>query len=141
MRTPPRPLLLAVTLPFAAGCFSIQPAPLPAPDERERTEIRGVVVGGEDDGGREVRFNEVYDVDWGPTELEINGWLDEEGAAPGVVTRRFAYQDLSGVLTKQLDANRSSFLIAGAAFAVVASVVFFFTERTGGAGTGVLPDG
>lgn len=134
MRKPPRLLVLAVALPFAAGCFSPQPAPLPSPAERADVEIRGVVVGDPEDGGRSVEFEEIYDVQWGPSELSIQGMLDGDGASANVVTERYAYTDLSGVLTNQVDVNRTSFLVIGTVFTGIVAVIFFFTERTGGAG-------
>lgn len=141
MNKPLRTLVLALTLLFAAGCSAVRPMPLPGPGERAGTPIRGVVIGDPDDGGREIEFKEVYNVDWGENEMSIQGWLDQDGDASGSVTRRYAYGDLSAVLAKQFDANKTSFLIAGAAFVTIATVVFFFTERTGGAGTTVITPG
>lgn len=141
MRKPPRLLVLAVAVPFTAGCFSAQPAPLPSPAEREDVDIRGVVVGDPEDGGRAVEFAEVYDVQWGPSELSIQGMLEDGGPSPNVVTQRYPYADLSGVLARQVDVDRTSILVAGVAFAAVATVVFFFTERTGGAGPTVRTPG
>lgn len=141
MRMPPHALVLAVTLPFLGGCFSPQPAPLPSPEQRQDVDIQGVVVGDPDDGGEAVRFDEVYEVDWGQSELSIQGMLPDGGPVPNVVTRRYRYGDLSGVLTRQLDVNKTSLLVAGTAFVTISTVVFFFTERTGGAGPSPGPGG
>ena len=141
MRKPPRALALAVTLPFLGACFSPQPAPLPSPAQREDVEIQGVVIGDPGDEGEAVRFDEIYEVDWGQSELSIQGRLGGGGPVPNVVTRRYPYRDLSGVLTRQLDVNRTSLLIAGTAFVTISAVVFLFTERTGGAGPVVVGPG
>ena len=139
MRRPPRPLVLLLSLPFLGACFAPQSAPLPTPAEREEVEdIRGVIVGNPDDGGERVEFEEVYSVEWGDDDVSIYGWMAPEDAPAGAVTRSFRYDDLSAILTNQLDANRTSFLVAGIILSGIAAVVFFFTERTGGAGTVII---
>lgn len=141
MRPFVRMLVMFAAVAFLPGCFSVQPAPLPAPEARDDTEIRGVVVGDSIAGHQEVRFDEIYDVDWGQTDLSIQGLLDDGESPRGPVRRSYRYSELSGVLTRQLNVDRTSLLIGGSAIGAILVVVFFFTERTGGAGTVVVPGG
>ena len=137
MKRPSRPLVVAACLPFAAGCFSLLPTPLPEPPDRS-ADIRGVVRDDGDEGER-VEFRSVNDVRWSESEVVIVGVLEEpeDGTFDGeVVTRSYPLSELSGVLTRQLDVDRTSFLVLGVALAtIVTTVIFVFDERTGGAGT------
>lgn len=138
MRPFVRTLVMFAALALLPGCFSVQPAPLPAPEAREDTEIRGVVVGDSIAGHQEIRFDEIHDVDWGRSDLSIQGLLDDGTSPRGPVRRSYRYSELSGVLTRQLDVDRTSLLIAGSAISAVLVIILFFTERTGGAGTVIV---
>lgn len=124
-----------VTLPFIAACFSAQPAPLPSPEARDEADIRGFVVADSATGGREIEFDEVYSVEWGQNDLSIQGLLADgadDGSPPGPVRRTYPYADLSGVLVRELDADKTSIVIGATVITAVSAIVYFFAERTGG---------
>lgn len=126
---------LLVTLPFLAACFSTQPAPLPSPEARDEADVRGFVVADSVRGDREIEFDEVYSVEWGRSDLSIQGLLAEgaeSGSPSSPVRRSYPYTDLSGVLVRQLDADRTSILVGATVITAVSALVFFFAERTGG---------
>jgi hypothetical protein len=128
MRTPPRLLTVAITLPFLAGCFSLQQIPLPAPPDRETTPIRGVVVQGADGTDDErVTFSEIHDVEWRQRTLYVVASLF--GGAPPVAME-WPYEDLSGALARQVDVNRTSALISAVIVGTVAIVAILVTGQT-----------
>lgn len=130
----PTPATLVI-LPFLAACFSAQPAPLPSPEARDDADIRGFVVADSVTGGREIAFDEVYSVEWGESDLSIQGVLSDGadgGSPPGPVRRSYPYSDLSGVLIRQLDADKTSIFIGATVIVGISAIVFFFAERTGG---------
>lgn len=128
-------LTTLVAVPFFAACFSAQPAPLPAPEARDDADIRGFVVADSVTGDQEIEFDEVYSVDWGRSDLSIQGVLSDGGdggSPPGPVRRSYPYSDLSGVLIRQLDADKTSIFIGAAIITGISTIVYFFAERTGG---------
>lgn len=128
-------LTILVAVPFFAACFSAQPAPLPAPEARDDADIRGFVVADSVTGGQEIEFDEVYSVEWGRSDLSIQGVLSDGGdgeSPPGPVRRSYPYSDLSGVLIRQIDADRTSIFIGAAVITGISAIVYFFAERTGG---------
>lgn len=128
MRMPSRPLAIAVTLPFLAGCFGVAQAPLPPEPERALTPIRGVVVrspDGEED--ERVQFADVLDVEWRQRTLFVLGSL-ASGASP--TSQEWAYDDLSGVLTRQIDVNRTSLLISALIVGTVSTIAVLVTGQT-----------
>lgn len=122
MRTPNRALVLTLSLPFMAGCFSTFAVPLPEPAERS-ADIRGVVrdAGGEDE---RIEFDTVDDVEWSASEVTMTGILEEE-----VVTRSFPVSSLSGVLVRQLDPAKTSVVIAGLFLGSIATVALLVTGQ------------
>ena len=129
MRTPPRLLVVAVTIPFMAGCFAVLPSELPQPNDRNGTDIRGVVVenGGE---GEWIEFEEIYNVDWTDRAVFIVGSLvEEEGQPPVDVTREFRYNELSGVLQRQVDAAKTSIIVGGVLVGAIAALTFVFNSQ------------
>ena len=134
MRRPPRGLVALLVVPFLVGCFTAQPAPLPAPERRADTDVRGVVLGDSLATGEQIEFGEIYSLEWGPSELAIQGLLaDQEDAGP--VQRSYDYSDMSGVLVRQLDVDRTSILIGSTAVVAIATLVYLFAERSGVART------
>lgn len=137
MKTTALALVVVLAAPYLAGCFRPLPVPLPAPQERGSTEIVGVVRDNGEEGGERILFTTVMDVSWTDTSLSIVGVPEEPGADAGPnepLTRTFPLSDLSGVLTRQLDVNRTSLLVAGVALSLITTVaLFIFNERTGGA--------
>jgi hypothetical protein len=128
MRKPPRLLTIAITLPFLAGCFSLQQIPLPAPPDRETTPIRGVVVQGADGSEDErVTFSEVHDLEWRQRTLYVVASLFR-GAPP--VTMEWQYEDLSGALARQVDVNKTSGLISALIVGTVAIIAIAVTGQT-----------
>lgn len=130
----PMPTTL-LTLPFLVACFSAQPAPLPSPEARNDVDIRGFVVADSVAGDREIEFDEVYSVEWGQSDLSIQGVLSDgadDGSPPGPVRRSYPYDDLSGVLVRELDADKTSIFIGATVITAVSALVYFFAERTGG---------
>jgi hypothetical protein len=144
MRRILRTLTTLVSVPFLGACFSTQPAPLPSPEARDDAEIRGVVVGDSLTRGQEIEFDEVYSVEWGQNDLSIQGLLADgaDGQSPaGPVRRSYPYSDLSGVLTRRLDADRTSILVGATAITAISAIVYFFAERTGARNPTVTPGG
>jgi hypothetical protein len=128
MRKPPRLLTVAITLPFLAGCFSLQQVPLPAPPDRETAPIRGVVVQGADGSDDErVTFSEVHDLQWRQRTLYVVASLSA-GAPP--VTMEWPYEDLSGALARQVDVNRTSALVSTLIIGTVATIAILVTGQT-----------
>ena len=123
MKKPGTLLVAAVSLPFLTGCFSVLPAPIPTtPAEREQVDLRGVVVRGDNGSDDErVEFSEVLDVQWLDGGLEVVGLdiADDEAR-----TQQFFYNDLAAVLTRQLDANKTSILIGGVMLSTIAAIAF-----------------
>jgi len=123
MRKPPRPLVLALTLPFIAGCFGVVRTPIPAsPTEREDLKVRGVVQGGQD-----IRFEEIRDVSWTGDQLFIVGRQDT-GEGIQEVTRQYPIAGLDAVLVKRLDAGKTSGVVGGV---IVGTIIGFALWVTG----------
>lgn len=130
MNKPPRSLTLAATATFLTGCFGTLPTPLPGPEARADVDVRGVVLKADDGSeGERVRFSEILDVDWRDSSLSILGSRAGAGTTQPS-SHEFAYDDLAGVLTRQVDTNRTSALIAAAILATVATVTLLVTGKT-----------
>lgn len=131
MKKPPRTLSLLATATFLTGCFGTLPAPVPEPGARAEADVRGVVLKAEDGSeGERVEFSEVIDVQWRDSSLAILGARAGAGTAQPA-SHVFAYDDLSAVLTRQVDTNKTSALIAAAVLTLVATVTFVVTGKTG----------
>jgi hypothetical protein len=120
MKKPGRILVTTVTIPFLTACFAVLPAPIPAPPERESADIRGVVMRGDNGAEDErVEFAEVLNVEWMDGGVVMVGLQNLNSQA---VTREFRYEDLSGVLQRQLDPTRTSILIGGVMVAAIGTI-------------------
>lgn len=128
----PSPLLVALlATPFLASCFSTLTVPVPPPAERQATRIRGVALPtGQTSEDEQVRFSEIFDVSWTEDAVTIVGTLAEGTGDP--VTRRYAYDDLSGVLVRQVDAGLTSGIIGAVVVGTVAIVTLLVTGKTNG---------
>ena len=122
MRRPGPALVLTLSVSFMVGCFSTIPAPLPEPAERS-SDIRGVV---RDDGaeGERVEFDTVDQVQWSTSEVVLTGILEDEA-----VTRSFPLSSLSGVLVRQVDAAKTSMIIAGLFLGAIVTVALLVTGQ------------
>ena len=143
MRRLAQAALAGLILPFLAACFTAQPTPLPAPGARGNMDVRGVVFADTLAVRPQIEYSEVYSVVWGARALTINGLLkapEDDASTAGPVQRDYRYSDLSGVLVRRLDADRTSLLIGATAITAVSVIVFFFAERSGSR-TGVTPGG
>jgi hypothetical protein len=130
MRRPPRALTALLTAPFLAGCFATLPTPLPEPGARAGVQVRGVVLRAADGTeGERVEFDEVLDVQWREDALSVFG-MRRGGARAQPASHDFAYDDLSAVLTRQVDVNKTSGLVAGGMIALLATVTFLVTGKT-----------
>lgn len=119
-------------MPFVAGCFGVLPSPVPPPAERADTDVRGVVLAGENgEPGEEVHFSEVYQANWTENALFIAGSLSEgEGLPPVDATREYDYEELSSVLIRQLDAGKTSLIVGGLIVGTIAVISLLVTGQT-----------
>jgi hypothetical protein len=110
----PRPgLVIALTLPILAGCFTNVALPLPAPAERENTNVKGIVLG-EGENAERVEFDQIFDVQWTEESITIIGIPKNSGGSEIPQTNRFSLEDVSAILVRTLDPNRTSGLVAAA---------------------------
>ena len=95
-----------------AGCFttSTVPVPVTAP-AREATDFRGVVVRETGGGEQIVEFSEILEATWTPTSLSVVGFVDG-ATTQQAETRLFQISTLSGLRVRQLDAGKTSAIIA-----------------------------
>lgn len=129
MRKPPPALVLAMATPLLTGCFGTLPAPLPEPGARAQADVRGVILRGDTAEGERVEFADILDVQWHDESLAIVG-VPRGAVGTQPVTRTFPFTDLSGVLVRQLDTNRTSALIAGTMLGLIGTVAFLVTGKT-----------
>ena len=109
----PRPgLVIALTLPFLAGCFTTFALPVPEPAERGDTEVKGLVIG-EGENTERVEFHQVDDVQWTEESLIITGIAKDSDGSGIPQTDTFSLEDVSAILVRSLDPNRTSGLVAG----------------------------
>ena len=133
MRKPPRLLVVALSIPFLTGCFTVaQVAVPPVAAAREEVDVRGVVV--RHAGGTEevVRFDEVHEVVWTPTALSVVADVSVDGATQ-TITQLYPISTLSGLLVKQLDAGVTSAIIGGV---ILGAIAFVAVAVTGGTNPG-----
>jgi hypothetical protein len=130
MKRPGRLLTAAVGLPFMAGCFTTAMVPVPPPTERADTEIRGVVVQGPDGGdGERLEFAELFDVQWTAEALSVVGRLVGAPESAAATSRSFSYEELAGVLVRQVDANKTSGLLGGVIVGTIAIVAILINGQ------------
>ena len=108
----PRPgLIIALALPFLAGCFTTFALPVPEPAERGDIDLQGVVLG-EGENAERVEFDQINDVQWTEESLIITG-ITKNSDTPGIPqTSTFSLEDASAILVKNLDPNRTSVIMA-----------------------------
>jgi hypothetical protein len=125
-----RTLLVAVTIPYLCGCFSVLPTPIPAaPAERAALSVRGVVVGGQpgDVEGERIEFRNVVDVTWTTDAVSIVGIQRDGDDTRQLAERRFPLSSLSGVLVRQVDPGRTSAIIGGMIVGAAAIIALLVT--------------
>ena len=104
-------LIIALVLPFLAGCFTTFALPVPEPAERGDIDLQGVVLG-EGENAERVEFDQIDDVQWTEESLIITG-ITKNSDTPGIPqASAFSLEDASALLVKNLDPNRTSGLIA-----------------------------
>ena len=136
MRKPGRLVVTAVTIPFLAGCFGVLETPIPAGlSQREALNVRGVVIADSGDGER-VEFEEILEVQWTNDALFIVGSLAADEGAAQIVTRTFPLSSLSSVLVRQVDANKTSGIIAVFAVGLIAMWAFAVNGQGPGPASG-----
>ena len=113
MTKPTRRLVITAAIPFLAGCVGTFAQPLPDPSARAATKLRGVVLGDPESGER-IEFSRVDYVEWTDSTLVIIGALRVprgDGSA-STQTRTFPLSDVGAVLVREVNADRTSLLIA-----------------------------
>lgn len=133
MRKPSRPLVIAASLPFLSGCFGVLAEPVPPPGERaSRTDdVRGVILRTDDGAERRVEYDEVYQANWTENAIFVVGSLSQgEGMTPVDVSQEYAYDDLSSVLVRKLDAGKTSLLIGLVTVGSIAALSFWINGQT-----------
>jgi hypothetical protein len=107
----PRPaLVIAAATALLAACMRVQTRPLPTPETRAATPIRGVVLRSGDPS--RIEFARVDNVAWTDSTLALTGALRNNASVNAVTTRTFALSAISAVLVRELDADRTSIIIA-----------------------------
>lgn len=137
MRKPRPTLILAVAVPFLTGCFGIQAQPLPEPQARSSAGVRGLVVR-DGTNARRIEFSRVDHVEWTDSTVLLVGVLKDPveagasgSAVDGTITSRvFPLSSISGVLVRQVDANRTSILIGAVAVGTIAIAALLLTGKT-----------
>lgn len=104
-------LIIALVLPFLAGCFTTFALPVPEPAERGDTDVQGVVLG-EGENAERVEFDQIYDVQWTEESLIITGIAKNSDTPEIPQTSTFSLEDASAILVKNLDPNRTSVIMA-----------------------------
>ena len=98
----PRPgLVIALTLPFLAGCFTTFALPVPEPAERGDTEVKGLVLG-EGENAERVEFDQIDDVQWTEESLIITGIAKDSDGSGIPQTDAFSLEDVSAILVLSL---------------------------------------
>jgi hypothetical protein len=134
MKIPGRLPVIFAALPLLAGCFTVATVPVPSTlPEREQTEFRGVIVRQTGGGEETIDFDEVAEATWTPTSLSVVGTLSgaDNGGQPEIVTRLFPISTLAGLRVRQLDAGKTSAIVAGV-FLVSAAIIASLVSGTAG---------
>ena len=126
----PRPgLIIALALPFLAGCFTNFALPVPEPAERGDTDAKGVVLG-EGENAERVEFDQIDDVQWTEESLIITG-ITKNSDTPGIPqASAFSLEDISAILVRSLDPNRTSGLVAGLFLVPIATFMFLISGQS-----------
>ena len=111
-----------------AACMRVQVQPLPAPKNRNALQVRGVVLRSGEPS--RIEFARVDDVAWTDSTLALTGVLRTDASSTAVTTRSFALSSISGVLVREVDADRTSLLIAAVGVGTVAIATFLLTGKT-----------
>jgi len=128
MNKPGRLIVLLLTLPFLAGCFTVATVPVPRTQpEREALNLRGVVI---TDGATEevVEYDNVLEATWTPSSLSLVG-ANGQGSNMTTETRLIPITELRGVLVRTLDAGPTSAIVGGLIVGTVAVIAFLVTGK------------
>lgn len=118
-------LLLVVTgtVPFLVGCVSTLVQPLPESAARPTTAIRAVILRNPESGER-IEYSQTLVVEWTDSTLAITGIVPAE--SQNMTTRTYRLSDVEAILVREVDVNRTSFLIVGVMVGVgVLSAILF----------------
>ncbi len=132
MRKPAAGLAAAVLVAFtASSCMSVQRMPVPEPGARAGMTVRGVVLG-EGPDSETFEFSEVHDTRWTETSLLIVGVVHAPGEAEHgqTTTVTFPIADVSEVMVRELDGNRSSIIVAGVIMAASIVISLLVTGKS-----------
>ncbi len=126
----PRPgLVIALTLPFLTGCFTTFALPVPEPAERGDTEVKGLVLG-EGENAERVEFDQVDDVQWTEESLIITGIAKDSDGSGIPQTDAFSLEDISAILVRSLDPNRTSGFVAALFLIPIATWMFLVSGQS-----------
>lgn len=129
MKKPPRPLVLAVLVPFLQACYGVVAQPLPESGARPTGDVRGLVVDGPE-GERRVEADPLHDMVWSDSAVVLTGVFKsgtDDSPPPGTVqTRSFPRSDVTGVLVRGLEGTKTSIIVSAlivGTSAIVATLV------------------
>ncbi len=132
MRKPRAALPAVVAASFlASSCYSVRVQPVPAPEVRDSTNIRGVVLG-EGPDSETFEFSGVEHVRWTEAALIVTGVVRAPGenGDGGTETISFPLSDVSEVLVRELDGTRISVIVASVLVGTAAVIAFAVTGKT-----------
>jgi len=127
LRKLPPLLVVTVTVPFLVGCVSTLVQPLPEPAERPTTAIRGVILRNSE-SGEPIEYTETLLVEWTDSTVAITGIVPAESSNMTTTTYRFS--DVEAILVREVDVNRTSFLIIGVMVGVSALAALLWGGKT-----------
>ena len=126
----PRPgLVIALTLPFLAGCFTTFALPVPEPAERGDTEVKGLVLG-EGENAERVEFDQIDEVQWTEASRIITGIAKDSDGSGIPQTDAFSLEDVSAILVRSLDPNRTSGFVAALFLIPIATWMFLVSGQS-----------
>ena len=132
MRKPRAFLAATVAASFlASSCYTVVARPLPPPGERESVTVRGVVLGA--GSARETfEFSDVESAIWSETSLTVTGALNAPGQANHgrVETTAFPLADVSEVIVREFDGNRTSVIVGAVIVGASVLIAFAVTGKT-----------
>lgn len=97
--------------------------PLPESAARPTTAIRAVILRNPESGER-IEYSQTLVVEWTDSTLAITGIVPAE--SQNMTTRTYRLSDVEAILVREVDVNRTSFLVVGVMVGVgVLSAILF----------------